>query len=80
MDKAILRRLERLEEKGLSDTGVSILELREDGKWELICTLTNGSTIKSVHQTQEEGVVAHREFLRKHKRDENHSALIIIDL
>ena len=69
-----------MEERGLSDTGVALLELMEDGTWELICSLTNGKVVKSVHQTQAEGVEAHREFLRKHKRDETHSALIIIDL
>lgn len=62
--QSIIGRLKRLEEKSLTTYGVGLLELREDGTWELLVSLSNGRTERSAHPTMEAGRAA---FMRKHK-------------
>lgn len=73
--KTILSRLEHLEKNFPRDGGVALLELLPSGEWEL---MMDGN--RSVHQTLEEGKLAHQEFLRKHRTAEGTEVLIIADL
>lgn len=75
MDKMIIRRLERLEGKNLATDGVAILELLEDGSWELIM-----GEKRSIHRTMEAGQRAYKERLQKHRKTEKDSVLIICDI
>ena len=79
MDKMIIRRLERLEGKNLATDGVAILQLLENGSWELSCGLSNGKVDRTIYQTQEAGRAACEDFMRKHKFT-GEPTLIIIDL
>ena len=80
MDKMIIRRLERLEGKNLATDGVALLELLEDGTWELSCDLSNGKVERSTYPTQEAGCEACEDFMRKHKKGTGEPTLIIIDI
>ena len=80
MDKMIVRRLERLECRNLATDGVALLELLEDGSWELSCGLSSGKVERSIHPTQEAGRMACEDFMRKHKRGAGEPTLIIIDI
>lgn len=78
--KSILHRLERLEVKNLATDGVALLELLEDGSWELSCGLSNGKVERSTYPTQEAGRMACEDFMRKHKKGTGEPTLIIIDI
>ena len=80
MDKTIIKRLEHLEGKNLATDGVALLELLEDGSWELSCGLSNGKVERSIHPTQEAGCEACEDFMRKHKKGPGEPTLIIIDI
>lgn len=80
MDKMIIRRLERLEGRNMTTDGVALLELLEDGTWELSCGLSNGKVERSIHPTQEAGCKACEDFMRKHKKGPGEPTLIIIDI
>lgn len=73
--KGIIRRLERLEGKNLATDGVALLELLEDGSWELII-----GEKRSIHRTMEEGQRAYKERLQKSRKTEKDSVLIICDI
>lgn len=79
MDKMIIRRLERLEGKNLATDGVAILQLLEDGSWELSCGLSNGKVHRNIYPTQEAGRAACEDFMRKHKFT-GEPTLLIIDI
>lgn len=80
MDKMIIRRLERLEGRNMTTDGVALLELLEDGTWELSCGLSNGKVERSIYPTQEAGCKACEDFMRKHKKGAGEPTLIIIDI
>lgn len=73
--KSVLARLERLEQMAQTDDGVSILELLPSGEWELIM-----GEKRSTHRTMEEGQEAYKEHLRKCRKAEKDSVLIICDI
>lgn len=73
--KSILQRLERLEQMAQTDGGVAILELMPSGEWELIM-----GEKRSTHRTMEEGQRAYKERLRKRRKSEENSVLIIADI
>lgn len=74
-NKSILRRLERLEQMAQTDDGVAILELMPSGEWELIM-----GERRSIHQTMEKAQEAYKEHLRKCRKAEKDSVLIICDI
>lgn len=55
--------------------GVALLELLEDGSWELIM-----GEKRSIHQTMEEGQMACKERLQKSRKTKKDSVLIICDI
>ena len=63
----------------MATDGVAILQLLEDGSWELSCGLSNGKVHRNIYPTQEAGRAACEDFMRKHKFT-GEPTLLIIDI